>query len=409
MRQPPWRWRRTAHRYNPAMTTFMNAALPANAALATVADTSRRSTSLPAGLTESDAARITAAISAARTESTRHVYALLWAQWERWCRSRGIPALPGDPLALYAYLTERAEAGKATGSTWPVPPSDTCTAWPAPRTLSPPRLSGRYAAGSCAPTARRPADWLARSPSTRSDRSFPRSTAPRRSGSATPRSSCSATPPRCVALRSWGSTSLTSNTSPLGSCSPSASRRGSGWSWSDGRRRSRTVRTHRPGGRGQCLASSAGARPPAPSSLAYGPARSASNRYRHMSQPACSAPGRRRRARRHPHHGTLFAGRPCTRRRDGRRPPGPDRGADKTQGPHRPGQPLHPAAGSPRDDVEPRPRAMTSAWGEDPWGQFGRPGAPLARSRSSAGSGPLTCGNACIQWPWGATGTHETR
>jgi hypothetical protein len=152
-----------------------------------------------------------------------------------------------------------------------------------------------------------------------------------------------------------------------------------------------------------------GASPPAPSSLAYGPARSASNRYRHMSQPACSAPGRRRRARRHPHHGTLFAGRPCTRRRDGRRPPGPDRGADKTQGPHRPGQPLHPAAGSPRDDVEPRPRAMTSAWGEDPWGQFGRPGAPLARSRSSAGSGPLTCGNACIQWPWGATGTHETR
>jgi hypothetical protein len=264
MRQPPWRWRRTAHRYNPAMTTFMNAALPANAALATVADTSRRSTSLPAGLTESDAARITAAISAARTESTRHVYALVWAQWERWCRSRGIPALPGDPLALYAYLTERAEAGKATGSTWPVPPSDTCTAWPAPRTLSPPRLSGRYAAGSCAPTARRPADWLARSPSTRSDRSFPGSTAPRRSGSATPRSSCSATPPRCVALRSWGSTSLTSNTSPLDSCSPSASRRGSGWSWSDGRRRSRTVRTHRPGGRGQCLASSAGPDPRRP-------------------------------------------------------------------------------------------------------------------------------------------------
>ena len=73
-------------------------------------------TSLPAGLTEADAERIAAAIAAARTETTRHVYALIWAQWERWCASRGIPALPGDPLALCAYLTERAEAGKANGT-----------------------------------------------------------------------------------------------------------------------------------------------------------------------------------------------------------------------------------------------------------------------------------------------------
>lgn len=28
MRQRPWQWRRTADRYNPAMTTFMNAAQP---------------------------------------------------------------------------------------------------------------------------------------------------------------------------------------------------------------------------------------------------------------------------------------------------------------------------------------------------------------------------------------------
>lgn len=73
-------------------------------------------TELPAGLTDVDAVRITEAIAAARTESTRHVYALVWGQWERWCDARGIPALPGDPLALCAYLTERAEAGKATGT-----------------------------------------------------------------------------------------------------------------------------------------------------------------------------------------------------------------------------------------------------------------------------------------------------
>lgn len=97
------------------MTTFMNAVLPATATT-NVHPRVEPTADLPAGLTEADAARITGAIAAARTESTRHVYALVWSQWERWCGSRGIPALPGDPLALCAYLTERAEAGKATGT-----------------------------------------------------------------------------------------------------------------------------------------------------------------------------------------------------------------------------------------------------------------------------------------------------
>ncbi len=95
------------------MTTLMNAALPAATTLVPAA---AAAVELPAGLTDIDAARITAAISAARTESTRIVYAQAWSQWERWCAARGIPALPGDPLALCAYLTERAEAGKATGT-----------------------------------------------------------------------------------------------------------------------------------------------------------------------------------------------------------------------------------------------------------------------------------------------------
>lgn len=66
---------------------------------------------LAPGLTDIDAARIAAAISAARTEGTRTVYAHAWRQWERWCTRRGLPPLPGDPLALCSYLTERAEAG----------------------------------------------------------------------------------------------------------------------------------------------------------------------------------------------------------------------------------------------------------------------------------------------------------
>jgi integrase len=88
--------------------------LPASTALVLAAIDD--SLDLPTGLTEDDVTRISAAIAAARTESTRHVYTLVWNQWERWCDARGIPAVPGDPLALCAYLTERAEAGRATGT-----------------------------------------------------------------------------------------------------------------------------------------------------------------------------------------------------------------------------------------------------------------------------------------------------
>lgn len=117
MRHRPWRWPgrrlRGSCQYNPAMTPFIDSALPASA---TLVPTPADATVLPPGLTDADAARIAAAISAARTESTRTVYAQTWSQWERWCANRGIPALPGDPLALCAYLTERAETGKATGT-----------------------------------------------------------------------------------------------------------------------------------------------------------------------------------------------------------------------------------------------------------------------------------------------------
>lgn len=68
---------------------------------------------LPLALTDQDADRIAAAINAARTESTRRVYAYTWGQWARWCAARDLSPLPGDPDALCAYLTERATDGIA--------------------------------------------------------------------------------------------------------------------------------------------------------------------------------------------------------------------------------------------------------------------------------------------------------
>jgi hypothetical protein len=70
----------------------------------------------PPGLSDDDAERIALAIDAARTESTRRVYAYLWGQWARWCTTRGLNPLPGEPAALCAYLTERAAAGIAVSS-----------------------------------------------------------------------------------------------------------------------------------------------------------------------------------------------------------------------------------------------------------------------------------------------------
>lgn len=70
----------------------------------------------PVALTTVEADRIAAAISAARTESTRRVHAYTWGQWARWCAARNLSPLPGNPAALCAYLTERATGGTAITS-----------------------------------------------------------------------------------------------------------------------------------------------------------------------------------------------------------------------------------------------------------------------------------------------------
>jgi hypothetical protein len=143
---------------------------------------------MPAGLTEIDAVRITEALAAARAESNRHVYALVWGQWERWCNARDIPALPGDPLALCAYLTERAEAGKATGtldmSCTAIRPVHRMTGAEDPVAAETVRQVRR---GLMRTTAPHHAASPARSRSPRSARSSTPSAAPPRSGSATPR------------------------------------------------------------------------------------------------------------------------------------------------------------------------------------------------------------------------------
>jgi hypothetical protein len=107
------------------MTRFMTATLPTSTTLDLIRP---EPPALPAGLTEADAVRITRAIAAAKSETTRGVYAQVWGHWERWCARRGTTALPADPLALSAYLTERAEDGKAISTLdSPAPPSDTST------------------------------------------------------------------------------------------------------------------------------------------------------------------------------------------------------------------------------------------------------------------------------------------
>jgi len=68
------------------------------------------------GLTDADATRIGAAMIAAHADSTRAVYGYAWRAWERWCGTRGIAPLPAGPLAICAYLTERADQGASVAT-----------------------------------------------------------------------------------------------------------------------------------------------------------------------------------------------------------------------------------------------------------------------------------------------------
>lgn len=71
---------------------------------------------LPPGLTVDDAVRIAEALQASHADSTRVTYATNWRTWQRWCTARGVSALPADPVALAAFLVERANNGIAVAT-----------------------------------------------------------------------------------------------------------------------------------------------------------------------------------------------------------------------------------------------------------------------------------------------------
>lgn len=64
-----------------------------------------------AGLSEPDAARIAAVVAANHAPTTLAVYAYAWGQWQSWCAGHGLCSLPATPVAVCAYLAERAEQG----------------------------------------------------------------------------------------------------------------------------------------------------------------------------------------------------------------------------------------------------------------------------------------------------------
>jgi hypothetical protein len=75
------------------------------------------------GLTARDLERVALALEAELAASTRSVYASAWRQWEAWCRSRGLEALPAHPEAICAYLAEgtwvrlaHGDPGRRSGS-----------------------------------------------------------------------------------------------------------------------------------------------------------------------------------------------------------------------------------------------------------------------------------------------------
>ncbi|WP_310963897.1 site-specific integrase [Nocardioides terrisoli] len=96
---------------------LMSAGLPAGTSLVRLdPETAGTAVVMPTGMTEADARRVATAILAAHSLNTRTAYAQMWHHWEHWCAHRGVTALPADPLALCAYLAERAEAGLAVST-----------------------------------------------------------------------------------------------------------------------------------------------------------------------------------------------------------------------------------------------------------------------------------------------------
>jgi hypothetical protein len=55
-------------------------------------------------------------IAANRAPATLVVYAYAWGQWQAWCAGLGLCSLPATPVAVCAYLAERAEQSASFSS-----------------------------------------------------------------------------------------------------------------------------------------------------------------------------------------------------------------------------------------------------------------------------------------------------
>ena len=349
------RWGR--RRYDGAMTNLLTAALPATATVAPTTDLHL----LPAGLTEDDTARISAAIAPPAPSPPAPSTPAPGGSGHAGAPPAASRRCPVTRAALCAYLTERADAGLAIGTL-----DLACTAIRhvhrmhgindpvADETVRQVRRGLRRTYGAAPRRLARPLSVDDIRPIVGAiDRSTPDRHprrrdhparlrlrhAPRRDHRAHPRRPRDTGPPAC--------------------CSPSASPRPT------------KKPTARPSRSPTATTPSPTRSPPSPPGVTFvatAPGALFTRLWRStvsLEPLSGNAPARMLRARaqaagsgRHPDHRPLPARRPRHRRRPRRRPTGSDRSPDPAQGPLRVGQPLHPAARGPRDHLQQGPWAV---------------------------------------------------
>ena len=83
---------------------------------ALVAPGSAPGSALASALTADDQERIGRYAAQARSANTLRAYSGAWSGWLRWAAANGHQVMPADPAAVAAYLTHRADSGKATAT-----------------------------------------------------------------------------------------------------------------------------------------------------------------------------------------------------------------------------------------------------------------------------------------------------
>lgn len=64
-------------------------------------------------LSETEMARVAAAMADSRAASTNRAYASKWRAWEKWCAQHGRQALPADSSQVASFMVELEQEGKA--------------------------------------------------------------------------------------------------------------------------------------------------------------------------------------------------------------------------------------------------------------------------------------------------------